>query len=99
MLLLVVIGSLIVLLAFLILFHHNLNATKGYRLRSLEVVRSQLLLQQELLNMQIAEAQALTSIEEDAKVQAMVKPVRPLYAQGAEPVTVSAADIGGIVIE
>ena len=99
MLLLVVIGTLIVVLAFLILFHHNLNATKGYRLRSLEVVRTQLMLQQELLNMQIASAQSLAGIEQDPLVQAMAKPQKMVYAADARPVAVSAADIGGVVVE
>ncbi len=79
MLLLVTIGTLIIVLALLILFHHNLNATKGYRLRSLEHVRNQLLLQQEILNMEIAKAQSLAVLQSDAKVQAMTKATRPKY--------------------
>ena len=54
MLLLCTIGMLIIVLALLILFHQNLNATKGYRLRSLEHARNQLLLQQETLTWEIA---------------------------------------------
>ena len=48
-LLMVCIGTLILLLALLILFHENANATKGYRLRTLEHERTQLLLEQEVL--------------------------------------------------
>lgn len=92
MLLLFTIGTLIIVLALLILFHHNLNATKGYRLRSLEHVRNQLLLQEEILNMEIAKAQSLSIMQSDNKIQAMTKATRPKYvtsdvsiAQALEP--------------
>jgi len=65
------IGSLILLLALLILFHQNANATKGYQLRTLERERSRLLLEEEVLKMQIAQAQALQELEEDLLIQAM----------------------------
>lgn len=78
-LLLVVIGTLIIVLALLILFHHNLNATKGYKLRSLEHARTQLLLEQEILNMQIANSQSLASLENDPQIAVMQKPVKPRY--------------------
>lgn len=79
MLLLFTIGTLIIVLALLILFHHNLNATKGYRLRSLEHVRNQLLLQEEILNMEIAKAQSLSILQSDTKIQAMTKATKPKY--------------------
>lgn len=74
MLLLVVIGTLIVVLALLILFHHNLNATKGYKLRTLEHARAQLLLEQEVLNMQIANSQSLDALQKDPIILGMIKP-------------------------
>lgn len=70
-LLMTAIGTLILLLAFLILFHENSNATNGYRLRNLERERSVLLLEQEVLNMEVAQAQALDSLQQDPQVQAM----------------------------
>ena len=73
------IGALILGLALLILFHENANATKGYRLRKLEQQRSQLLLEEEVLKMQIAEQQALGELQEDKRVQAMVLATKPLY--------------------
>jgi hypothetical protein len=85
-LLLVVIGTLIVVLALLILFHHNLNATKGYRLRSLERVRTELLLDQEVLNMRIAKSQALGTLENDPQIQGMKKPTKPKYVRGDLPI-------------
>ena len=79
-LLLFVIALLIITLALLILFHHNLNATKGYRLRTLEYGRTQLLLEQEILNMRIAESQSLESLQQSPQIRAMKKPVKPVYA-------------------
>ena len=78
-LLMVSIGSLILLLALLILFHENANATKGYRLRKLEQQRSQLLLEGEVLKMQIAQQQALGELQGDKRIQAMAVVTRPLY--------------------
>lgn len=82
-LLLFVIGTLIIVLALLILFHHNLNATKGYKLRSLEHARGQLLLEQEVLNMQIATSQSLDALQNDPQVQAMLRPKSPKFLQPA----------------
>jgi len=76
------IGSLILLLSFLILIHENANATKGYRLRSLERARSLLLLEQEVLSMQIAEAQALEKLKQDQTIQAMIPLRNPRYTEG-----------------
>ena len=80
-LLMVCIGALILILALLILFHENANATKGYNLRKLENQRSILLLQQEVLNMQIAEAQALEHLEEDPSIAAMIPAAKLRYTQ------------------
>ncbi|ALM09899.1 MAG TPA: hypothetical protein DEB30_02520 [Candidatus Peribacter riflensis] len=96
-LLMVSIGSLILLLALLILFHQNATATKGYQLRNLERERSQLLLEEEILNMQVAESQALHRLSSDPVVQAMVAVKRPLYIE--EDTTVaSVQDPNGIDI-
>lgn len=81
MLLLITIGTLIVVLSFLILFHQNRNATKGYRLRSLERERSQLLLEQEVQNMEIASAQALETLQNDGAVKAMAAVTKPMYME------------------
>lgn len=81
-LLLFTIGTLIVVLALLILFHHNLNATKGYKLRSHEFTRSQLLLQYERLSNQIAIAQALTTLQQDGKIRQMVAVSKAKYIKG-----------------
>lgn len=85
-LLMMSIGSLIFLLALLILFHENANATKGYRLRKLEQQRSQLLLEEEVLKMQIAQEQALGRLQEDRRIQAMVPLTKPLYTAGESAV-------------
>ena len=78
-LLMVAIGSLILILALMILFHENANATKGYRLRTLEHERSQLLLEEEVLKMEIAQEQALENLQDDKHVQEMIVPKKPKY--------------------
>ncbi len=82
-LLMAVIGTLILVLALLILFHENRNATKGYRLRKLEADRSASLLEQEILNMQIAEAQALETLRTDPRVANMVPVKTARYVKPA----------------
>lgn len=82
MMLMFAIGSIILILALLILFHQNSNATKGYQLRNLERERSQLLLEEEVLNMQVARAQAMEKIEADRQTQSMIKVKRPIYTSG-----------------
>lgn len=83
-LLMVAIGSLILILALMILFHENANATKGYRLRTLERQRSQLLLEDEVLNMQIAQQQSLETLQNDPIVQSMQQPRTPVYLMVGE---------------
>lgn len=78
----VAIGSLILLLALLILFHENANATKGYRLRTLEFERSQLLLEREVLKMQIADEQSLEKLQTDPRVESMPHARNIRYAGG-----------------
>ena len=80
-LLMICIGTLILTLALLILFHENANATKGYNLRKLENQRSILLLEQEVLNMQIAQSQALEHLQQDPVIQAMVPTNKLKYIQ------------------
>lgn len=85
-LLLFTIGTLIIVLALLILFDHNINATKGYKLRSFERVRNQLLVQQESLNMDIARSQALLTLEGDPKIISMEKVKKPTYVKEETPI-------------
>jgi len=82
----VTIGSIILILALLILFHQNANATKGYLLRNLERERSQLLLEEEVLKMQVAEAQALKKLEDEPKIQTMIPIKRARYSEGDETI-------------
>jgi hypothetical protein len=85
MLLMFAIGLIILILALLILFHQNSNATKGYQLRTLERERSQLLLEEEVLNMQVARAQAMDKIEGDRQTQSMIPVKRPKYTTQGNP--------------
>ena len=75
----VAIGSLILILALFILFHENATATKGYRLRSLERERSYLLVEQEILNMQSAQAQALQKLSADPQITGMTPVHKPRF--------------------
>ncbi len=88
MLLMVAIGSLIIILALMILFHQNANATKGYLLRTLERERSQLLLEEETLKMKLAEAQSLGTLEGDKKIQTMISARDMRYAEASPAVAV-----------
>jgi len=86
------IGGIILTLSLLILFHQNANATKGYTLRTLERERSELLLEEEVLKMQIADAQALKKLGEDPVIALMV-PVRGAkYVEGEETMARSVAE-------
>lgn len=80
--LLVVTGVLIIFLALLILFNENYNATKGYKLRTLERERSQLLLAEEILKMRIAEAQSLGTFQSDPLILGMVEVRGAEYVRG-----------------
>lgn len=91
-LLMVAIGTLILLLALMILFHENANATKGYRLRTLEYERSQLLLEQEVLKMRVAEEQSIKTLQNDTSVQVMVAPKKVQYLEATHSVAIRTAD-------
>jgi len=79
--LLFVTGALIVLLAMLILFNENYNATKGYTLRTLERERAQLLLTEEVLNMHIAESQAMETMLNDPMITTMIPDTKAQYVR------------------
>lgn len=78
------IGGIILTLSLLILFHQNANATKGYTLRTLERERSELLLEEEVLKMQIADAQALKRLAEDPVIALMVAVRGAKFVEGEE---------------
>ena len=98
-LLMVCIGFLILALAFLILFHENANATNGYRLRGLERERSVLLLEQEVLNMQVAQFQALQNLNADPQVTGMIvsKNIRYVRLADLEPKSSSSSSAASSV--
>lgn len=91
MLLMFSIGSLILVLALLILFHQNANATKGYMLRTLERERSKLLTEEEVLNMEIAQEQSLKQLKGDPQIQAMIDVRTVTYAEEYPTVAVGSA--------
>ncbi len=81
----VCIGTLIFVLALFILFHQNATATKGYELRGLERERTMLLLEQEVLNMEIAEAQSLQHLQHEEQIQRMSVVSKPRYVKTVLP--------------
>ncbi len=83
------IGAIILVLAMLILFHENATATKGYQLRGLEKERSMLLLEQEVLNMQIADAQSLDRLRNDPQIQGMTTTTNARYIVDTGPAAVN----------
>jgi hypothetical protein len=92
MILTVAIGAIILMLALLILFHQNANATKGYTLRTLERERSELLLEEEVLKMQIAQAQALERLESDPLITLMLPARGAQYVEEEQTVARSAVE-------
>jgi len=73
---------LVALISLAYLANANRNATKGYALKNLEVERSQLLTENEVWDMEIAQTQALANIQNDPKVKSMVKTDAPLFIRG-----------------
>lgn len=74
--------TLVAIISLVYLAHANSNATKGYALKNLELRRSQLLTQNEILDMQIAQTKALQAIQSDPKIKTMVQANQPLFIRG-----------------
>ncbi len=79
--LLVTIGTIIFIIALLILFHQNATATKGYELRNLQRERTLLLQDDEAVRLRIADAQSFNVLEADAHIRSMVNPSVTAYAE------------------
>lgn len=86
------IGALILLLALLILFHENATATEGYKLRTLEHQRSSLLLEQEIVNMQVAQQQAIETLQKDKRITSMLTLNKAGYIQADQSVAFQPAN-------
>lgn len=72
---LMVIGFLGVYYVFVL----NMNATKGYNVRNLEITRKNLTFEQNLLNIKIAEAESLSTISENKAITPMQAIEAPKY--------------------
>lgn len=57
----------------------NVNATKGYNVRNLEITRHDLTVQENLLNIRIAEAESLSSINSNPNTALMQSIDAPQY--------------------
>jgi hypothetical protein len=56
------------------------------------------MLEQEVLNMQIAKSQALDALKNDPQILVMIKPVKPKYVQVDQPIAANTTtwQVGGI---
>ena len=70
---------IIAILGIYYVFMLNANATKGYSVRSLEIARKNLVFEQNLLNIKIAEAESLSNITENRSVKPMQEIENPQY--------------------
>ena len=73
---------MVAIISLVFLAHANRNATKGYALKSLELRRSQLLTENEVWDMQIAQVKSLQAIESDPKILSMTSPDAPKFVRG-----------------
>ena len=60
---------LVAIISLVYLAHANSNATKGYALKNLELKRSQLLTENEVWDMQIAQVKSLQALQNDPKIR------------------------------
>lgn len=71
--------GLIGILGIYYVFMLNVNATKGYEVRNLEIERKNLTFEQNLINIRIAEAESLSTISENTSVEKMETIDSPKY--------------------
>ncbi len=74
--------TMITVIAGLLLYYVwilNVNATKGYNIRELEIEKRQLEIERELLEVKIAELESLSSILKDDDIKHMEKVENPDY--------------------
>lgn len=64
------------------LVHSNRNATRGYALKTLELERSKLLMENEVWDMDIAKVKSLEALQNDPKIQRMVRADKPVFIRG-----------------
>jgi len=77
-----IIIALIALISLAYLANSNANATKGYSLKNLELKRSNLITENEILDMEIAKVQSLSSIQNDPKIISMTTADQPQFVRG-----------------
>jgi len=72
----------ICLLSLLFLSHTNRVATKGHRIVALRNERNNLLIENEILGMQIADLQSLRNLENDPQILKMINAEKPKFIRG-----------------
>lgn len=80
--LVLVIVVLIGMISLVYLAHSNRNATRGYALKTLELRRSKLLMENEVWDMEIAQVKSLETLQNDPKIRSMVRADQPLFVRG-----------------
>lgn len=71
--------SMISLLLLYYVWILNVNATKGYEIRELEIEKKMLLMEKEILDVKIAELESLSTILKDDDLQNMERVWEPEY--------------------
>ncbi len=77
--------GLIGILGIYYVFVLNVNATKGYNVRTLEIARKNYVFEENLLNIKIAEAESLTNLTNSPFVGGMEQVENPRYLVLKEP--------------
>ncbi len=77
--------GLIGILGIYYVFVLNVNATKGYSIRNLELARKQYSFEESLLGIKIAEAEALSTVTSSSLVETMVSIENPRFLILSEP--------------
>jgi hypothetical protein len=77
--------GLIGILGIYYVFVLNVNATKGYNVRTLEIARKNYVFEENLLNIKIAEAESLTNLTNSQFITSMEQVENPRYLVLKEP--------------
>lgn len=73
---------LVGIISLVYLAHSNRNATKGYALKTLELQRSKLMMENEVWDMEIAKVKSLETLQGDPKIRSMVRADQPQFIRG-----------------
>jgi Tfp pilus assembly protein PilV len=78
----VLISLFVLVISFAYLAHANSTATKGYKLKALEQQRKQLIIENEVRDMKIAQITSYKNLSQDQKIKAMEPAKIIVYTRG-----------------